>query len=163
MFIPESKEKTQVTPDSKATIFCPVCNVQKTISVENFKEKHHELRVRCRCGHSFTLELEFRKYVRKETSLPGDYSLEDHSVIESGHTRVIDLSIKGACFEVRHPHDITTGMEGELVFTLDNRKQSILYRQVIVRSVRGSRIGCEFLEINSSSKELNSYMMAGYP
>ncbi len=151
-----SAEKTYVKDDNKATIICPVCKMNRTVSVESLRNKQHHIKVRCSCGHSFEVDLEFRRHFRKETHLQGDYNIEN----DVGHTRVTDLSIRGACFEVRGPHDLQPGMEGELVFTLDNRKMSILYRKVIIRSVRGSRIGCEFLEKNNPpNKELGFYMM----
>lgn len=154
-----SSNKTYVSPDNKATIICPKCKMNKTISVESFKNKQHEIRVRCKCGYPFTVHLEFRRYFRKETSLQGNYNLISPSQVETGRTTVTDLSLKGASFEVRNPHEITPGMKGELVFTLDNRKLSILYRKVIIRSVKGSKIGCEFEETNAPSSELGFYLL----
>ncbi len=153
-----SPKKAYVS-DNKTTIICPVCNASKTISVLHFRERHHTVDVRCNCGHSFPLLIEFRRYCRKETFLPGDYNLQTPANIEAGHTRVIDLSIQGACFEVQGHHNISPGMEGELVFTLDDKKQTILFRKVVIRDVRGSRIGCEFSDSNPPSKELGFYMM----
>ena len=153
----KKNEKTYVKDDNKATIICPKCRSSRTVSVESLRNKQHSIKVRCSCGYAFELQLEFRKHFRKETHLQGDYNLGT----DAGLISVIDLSVSGACFEVLGPHDIEPGMKGELVFTLDNRKMSILYRKVIIRTVQGRRVGCEFLDSNPPSRELGFYMMPG--
>nr|WP_240192128.1 PilZ domain-containing protein [Desulforhopalus vacuolatus] len=119
------------------------------------RDKKHRIKVRCSCGYTFELNLEFRRNFRKKTDFPGNCTFEK----DTRNIRVIDLSISGACFEVRSPHDIKPGMEGELLLTLDNRKMSSLYRKVVIRTVNGNRIGCEFLDSNTPSRELGFYMM----
>ncbi len=148
--------------NNRATIVCPSCHGSKTISVDNVRKKHQPLKVRCSCGYNFTLRMEFRACYRKETSLFGDYSLKKEPVgLEAGRTKVVNLSMKGACFEVRGHHNIVPGMRGELVFTLDNKKQTVLFREVLIKSVSGTKIGCEFLETNPPSRELGFYMLPG--
>ncbi len=144
--------------DDTITIVCPSCHINKTIPATNFRGQNCPLEIRCKCGHSFSLYMEFRKYPRKETFLPGDYTLEKLSSREFGHTKVINLSLQGACFEVRGLHDITPEMKGELVFILDNEEQTLLFRKVIIRSVRGSHIGCEFIDPGNSMEELDGYI-----
>jgi len=147
-------EKTYVKNDNTATIICPKCGTSRKVSVDGLRSKQHRIKVRCSCGYVFKLDLEFRRHFRKNTDLQGEYNFET----DARHVRIIDLSISGACFEVRGPHDIEPGMKGELVFTLDNRNMSNLYRKVIICTVKGSRIGCEFLNSNTPSRELGFYM-----
>ncbi len=152
-----SIEKVYVK-DDQFVISCPLCDKKKTIPATNFKGLQHTMKIRCRCGHDFSLQMEFRRHPRKETFLNGDYTLERPSSQESGHTKVINLSLQGACFEVRGFHDITPDMEGDLVFVLDDKERTLLFRKVIIRSVRGAHIGCEFLDPDESCEKLSKYL-----
>lgn len=150
--------KSFVKEDSQATIVCPACSSAKTISVEEFRDKHHVLKVKCKCGNSFSLQLEFRQFFRKDTDLQGIYDVKPPNR-GGGSATIVNLSLSGACFEVRGVHGLEIGHKGSLVFTLDNRKETVLYRQVVIRSVDGKRIGCEFVEERAFEKELGFYLL----
>jgi hypothetical protein len=150
--------KTFVKEDSQATIVCPACSSAKTISVEEFRHRQHVIKVKCKCGNSFSLQLEFRQFFRKDTDIQGVYDVKPPAR-GGGIATIVNLSLTGACFEVRGLHDLKIGHKGSLVFTLDNRKETVLYRQVIIRSVQGKRIGCEFVEDRAFDKELGFYLL----
>lgn len=152
-------EKSFVTEDSHATIVCPECSSTKTISVEEFRHRQHVLKIKCKCGYAFNLQLEFRQFYRKDTDLQGEYDLNPPAR-GGGIATIVNLSLIGACFEVRDGvHGLQTGHKGSIVFTLDNRKETVLYRQVIIRSVNGNRIGCEFVDDRAFDKELGFYLL----
>lgn len=153
-----STDKAFVREDNKATIVCPECNMAKSVSVTAFRHKQHTVKIRCGCGHVFKLQLEFRKHFRKDTDLKGTYKM-DPPATGGGQTTVVNLSLSGACFEVKGIHDLKVGQKGSLVFTLDNRKETILYKQVTVKSVKGNLIGCEFVEDQAYMKELGFYLL----
>ncbi len=155
--IPKSV-KTFVKPDSFATIVCPACRAVKNIGVLKFKDKKHAVRVKCGCGHTFEVQLEFRLHYRKETNLDGTYDIKPPAV-GGGKTKIVNLSIRGACFEVKGKHSLEPGQAGSLVFTLDDKKETVLIKNVIIKSVKGSRIGCEFVDDKAFEKELGFYMM----
>jgi len=150
--------KTFVKDDSQATIVCPACRCAKTISVEAFRNKQHVIKVKCTCGYSFGLQLEFRQFFRKNTDLQGVYDVKPPAR-GGGIATIVNLSLSGACFEVRGVHALEVGHKGSLVFTLDNRKETVLYRQVIIRTVDGNRIGCEFVAERAFEKELGFYLL----
>lgn len=152
------ENKAFVKDNSQATIVCPKCSTAKTISVAEFKDRQHVLKVKCKCGHAFTLQLEFRQFFRKDTDLKGTYDLNPPAR-GGGIATIVNLSLIGACFEVRGVHDLKIGHKGSLVFTLDNRKETVLYKQVIIRSVEGNRIGCEFVDDRAFEKELGFYLL----
>lgn len=153
-----SINKTFVKEDSQATIVCPECSSAKTISVEEFRHRRHVLKVKCKCGHTFSLRLEFRQFFRKDTDLQGVYDTTPPAR-GGGIATIVNLSLTGACFEVRGVHGLEIGHKGSLVFTLNNRKETVLYRQVIIRSVDGNRIGCEFVDDRAFDKELGFYLL----
>jgi hypothetical protein len=55
-------------------------------------------------------------------------------------------------------HDLKIGHKGVLIFTLDNRKETVLTKNVSIRTVNGSRIGVEFDEDRAYDKELGFYL-----
>lgn len=150
--------KTFVKEDNQATIVCSACSSVKTISVKKFRHKQHVLRVKCKCGNSFSLQLEFRQFFRKNTDLQGVYDANPPAR-GGGIATIVNLSLSGACFEVRGLHNLQIGHKGSLVFTLDNRKETVLYRQVIIRTVDENRIGCQFVEERAFDKELGFYLL----
>lgn len=154
----QKPDKAYVKEDNKATIVCPECGISKSISVENFRNKNHVVKIRCQCNHTFKLQLEFRRHFRKETELHGTYELEPPAT-GGGRTKVVNLSLSGARFEVKGLHDLKVGQKGSLVFTLDNRKETILYKQVVIKTVKDNLIGCEFVEDQAYRKELGFYLL----
>jgi hypothetical protein len=60
---------------------------------------------------------------------------------------------------VRGLHDLKIGQTGSLVFTLDNRKETVLFKKVFIKTVNGNRIGCEFIEERAYEKELGFYLL----
>ena len=139
-------------------IVCPECNTAREISAAQFRHRQHLIKVKCKCGHLFKVNLEFRRHFRKPTELEGMYDLVPPA-IGGGKIKITDLSLSGACFEVRGAHDIKEGQVGSLVFTLDNRKESVLFKKVIIKTVKAHSIGCEFVENSAFEKELGFYLL----
>lgn len=151
-------DKAYVKDDNQATIVCPECNMTKTISVRDFRHKQHVVKIKCRCSHVFRLQLEFRRHFRKDTELQGTYEL-DPPAVGGGMTTIVNLSLSGVRIRVNGLHDLKVGQKGSMVFTLDNRKETVLAKQVIIRSVQGNLIGCEFVQDQAYTKELGFYLL----
>jgi hypothetical protein len=150
--------KSFVKGDDEAIIVCPVCDSAKTISVTQFRHRLHLIKVKCKCGHLFKVQLEFRRHFRKNTDLEGTYKMKPPAV-GGGKIKVKNLSLLGACFEVRGIHDLKTEQQGSLVFTLNNRQETVLFKKVIIKSITGNRIGCEFVQDRAFEKELGFYLL----
>lgn len=150
-------QKSFVKSNDEAIIVCPQCNSAKIIAVRQFRQRLHMLKVKCRCGYNFKVQLEFRRHYRKKTELSGIYEAMPPAA-SGGKAKVVNLSLSGACFELRGTHDLKTGQKGILIFTLDNRKNTELTKTVHIRSINGNRIGCEFVEDRAFDKELGFYL-----
>lgn len=146
-----------VKEDDNTTIVCPQCNTRKTISVSQFRHHLHMLKVKCKCGYVFKAQLEFRRHYRKPTTLPGNYSRTTRE-IDGYVIKVLNISLSGASFETLGPHDLEVGQTGNLVFTLDNHKETIIKRQVVIKSVQNRRIGCEFTADQELEKDFGFYL-----
>ncbi len=150
--------KSFVKPNGGAVIVCPSCSGAQTISVRRFKRHTHSLNVKCKCGHSFKILLEFRRHFRKDTDLTATYDLVKPAV-GGGIAHLVNLSLSGACFEIRGIHQLEVGQKGTIAFTLDNRKQTAMVKKLTIRTVVGNRIGCEFIEDKMFEKELGFYLL----
>ena len=146
-----------VKDDNITTIVCPSCYSAKTASVKQFRNRKHVLKVKCKCGHTFRLELEFRRQRRKTTELDGTSQLNSPALGDEVF-KIVNLSMSGACFEVSGKHNIQIGQKGSINFTLNDAKQTPFVKDVIVRSIQGNRIGCEFTEDRAYQKELGFYL-----
>jgi hypothetical protein len=142
---------------NEAMIVCPECDAAKAISAVRFRHRQKLIKVKCKCGHLFRVHLEFRRHFRKPTELDGTYDSEAADGV-GGKIKIINLSFSGACFEVRTIHGLEIDQRGSLIFTLDNPKESILFKKVVIKTIIGNRIGCEFVEERAYEKELGFYL-----
>ncbi|KAF0190189.1 MAG: PilZ domain-containing [Desulfobulbaceae bacterium] len=167
-----------VKPDDTAIIQCPECHLAKTISVGEFRSSRHSIKVRCTCGHSYPVDLDFRRSYRKKTSLAGLYEthtkeLDDkhwkktrltgvytiqHPASGDGHMQVTNLSTGGLQFITSSKHTIEVGQQVRVSFTLDDRKQTEIIIIVTIQSVNGSVIGCQFVGNEPLEQALRFYL-----
>lgn len=156
--MPEEKlTKSYVDNEGQAVIICPECFQKRTVPVDKFRGKQSTVKVRCSCSHLFQVNLEFRRHYRKDTTLDSRFQIRPPAK-SGGISEITNLSLSGLCFTVRGVHDIQAGQLGTIEFTLDNRKQTELFKHVIVRNVTGNKIGCEFLDQQAFERELGFYL-----
>lgn len=151
--------KVFIKADNIVRINCPACSFSKHITLDQFKTRHHQLKIRCKCGHIFKIELEFRKHPRRATELDGIYKILGPEK-NGWQASIVNLSEGGACLELRGRHSVRVGDRGALTFTLDNTKNTVITKEAIVKSVDGNRIGCQFIQDRAYSKELGYYLRA---
>lgn len=149
--------KSFVKDDGQTSISCPSCGVVRAVSVDKFRHKQHLLNVRCKCLENFNVQLEFRKHFRKPTDLTGLYSILPPDA-GGGRMVVKNISRSGVGFSVSGVHSVEIGQKATLKFTLDNRKQTELFKEVIVKAVNSNYIGCRFVANQAFEKELGFYL-----
>ena len=135
--------KIYVRPDNTAVLTCPKCGHQRTINIDSFKEHKSTLKVKCGCQNVFTVNLEFRKRVRKRTHLRGTYV--NHSQNESsGNLVVTNISVSGLEFTSIDVANFKIDDELTIEFTLDDEHRSQIKKEAVVRGIRPKTVGCEF-------------------
>jgi hypothetical protein len=150
-------QKSFVNTDGIAVIKCKVCSKIKHLQAETFRGKQHVLKVRCSCGHAWSLLLDFRRHYRKDTELEGTYALEPPAN-GGGRLTVMNISRSGVGFTVIGIHAIKIGQKARLQFALDDKKNTLINKRVTVRVVQGNYIGCEFVEDRAFEKDLGFYL-----
>jgi len=152
--------KVFVRADNMATIVCPSCKRIKNIAVGAFKDKNHDIKVRCPCNTTFTIRLDFRAHYRKPTDLPGTYIIIKPPDMGGGAMRIKDISLGGIGFTISGESRISKGQTLCLEFILDDKKKTRLKKQVIVQSINNNFVGCRFIDKDLFEKALGFYLRA---
>ena len=157
-------EKTYITRKKTATLICPKCQRSKTVDVSQFvitSNKNIKINVKCPCGHAFTSFLERRKRYRKETKLPGSFArFVADKPAGRGYLLIRDLSSTGMKIEVYENFKFSEGDILKIEFQLDDSKKTLITKKVVIRSIKNSFIGTEFLQTEAEDKALGFYLMS---
>jgi hypothetical protein len=147
-----------VRHDNTTTIICPSCNNAQRFSAEPFRKKTHAIKIRCKCKATFTVQLDFREYYRKPTSLPGTYKIVQPAGAGRGQMTVQNISRTGIGFTVSGRHFMKTGQLVQLEFHLDDQDRSKLVQTARICSINNNYIGCEFTDVGMYDKKLGFYL-----
>jgi hypothetical protein len=128
-------------------------------------------KLRCKCGHSFSIFFEFRENHRRELCVDGYYR-PIREVYVRGTVRTVptsegfvgvlvqDISRTGIGFVVPTGHELKVGDRVEVMFTLDDAKRSQVERTAVVRRLaEGNYLGCEFTDFGHVDKDTGFYLM----
>lgn len=158
-------KRVRVNKENLAAIKCPHCATLKLISVKKFKGDKHSLNVKCTCGNSFSVSLDFRAKYRKSTNILGKYSKIEPNIAASKtpqqKCKIVDLSLTGVALSMPGPHELRAGDELVISFTLDDNVATAIQRRVVVRVIGQGFVGCQFDEVESPvyDKALGFYLM----
>jgi hypothetical protein len=144
--------------DGKFCFTCPDCGFHNLLSVDDMRHRKLHVKVKCTCGHSFKVQLEFRLSTRRETDLDGHFKLKSEVNNTSSKVKLVNLSMKGVCLEFTAPHHLSIGDQGLLKFTLDDPKKAEIIKDLTIRQVSKNQIGCEFIDQIAHQKDLGFYL-----
>jgi hypothetical protein len=92
----------------------------------------------------------------KKTKLRGVYTI--HQGGSNVHMQVTNLSTGGLQFVTSSDHVIQVGMKAQVSFTLDDRNQTEITKNVTIQFVNGSVISCQFVAGEPLGKALRFYL-----
>jgi C4-type Zn-finger protein len=151
--------KIFVNSANEGDIVCPKCEKTKTIHLSQARIPHKPIRVKCNCGYSFSIVLEYRKYHRKPVSITGKL-IDPQTQEEIAEIVVASLSVVGVGFELKSAASVAMNGVYEIVFTLDDNLDSTIREQIVVKRVNGDSIGAEFFDQEKYNYELDFYIMS---
>lgn len=128
-----------------ARFTCPECNQEKTMQLSEYNLKKYRTHVNCtcRCGCTYGVILEKSPDSAQKTSLKGRFvSRGVHRC--SGTMKIEKLNSKGIMLRTNLEQDILPGLKLFLEFTLDDKKKSIIKKEVVVRAKKGKYLSAEF-------------------
>ena len=161
---PELLQTALLKDGTTANVACKNCNRQRLIEIAEIRTLGTRLKVTCVCGNEMYFKVELRREHRKEVRLEGVFirGPGDRIAPKSdnwGRILINNLSRNGIGFKIFDKHDIRAQDRFRVKFNLDNTARSAVQKEVIVRSVAGDIIGCEFTGKDPSDVTLGFYMM----
>lgn len=137
----------KITIDSidTAVFVCPECNKTKVLQLSSYRVTKPQTRVKCKCtcGHSDVVLLEKKYACIKETKLTGTYTTSEKTK-SSGRMIIKKLNSKGLMLKTNLEQNILPGLKMFLEFVLDDAKQSIVKKEVVVKAKKGKYLSAEF-------------------
>ena len=128
-----------------AALTCPHCGRTTVIQVSEYKLAKERTRIKCRClcGHTYPAVLEKRDFSKQDIQLMGIYKSAGKEP-GSGKMTVKRINSRGLTLKTNKIQKIRPGQKLKLEFVLDDAKQSIVKRTVVVKAAGGQFITAEF-------------------
>jgi predicted oxidoreductase len=131
--------------NGEASFVCSACGRTSKRNMEKFLNIDSPLKIKCqcKCGHSYSAQIERRQYIRKKTKLSGKFLTPDQA--KKGLMSVVDMSQTGLKMFLNVAPEFNRGEKLMVQFNLDNRQRDLVSREVLVRNIKGKEVGVEFL------------------
>jgi len=149
-------QKVYVDHTNQVKVICPKCGLEKYINVFKFKDTHKRLKANCKCGEVFRLFLDFRKYLRKNIQLTGEYYLPEKD--EQDQVIIEDISKNGINLATLKPHNFSKDDTVELKLTFDDLIGTEIHTFVKIKWISDRNVGAQFTNPKSLEKDLGFYM-----
>lgn len=137
---------------------CPECNREKVMQLSEYRIRRHrtKVNVKCRCGHHYIVILEKSIDAIQKTQLLGTF-ISNGNIRCSGKMIIKKLNSKGIMLKTNIEQNILPGLKLFLEFVLDDAKQSIVKKEVVVKAKKGKYLSAEFLT-NEHYDNLGPYL-----
>lgn len=158
------KESTRVYLDvhGTGTITCLACGVKRSIDMSKYGEDigGKTLNAQCRtCTAIFRATFDFRRHCRLHVHLPGRLlQLRTREAVEP--IVITSLSVTGLGFVTAPGASARVGDKYEVVFVLDDEDQSVLFEEIVITRVRGTRVGAAFSPSHYANHDLIFFVMS---
>lgn len=140
--------KACIPEDGTLDLQCPTCGNSRRIPVSELKIQEHTYRIKCRCGTSHYIELNRRKFVRKDVALKGVYSTGNKMNDEI--MDIVNLSKMGLCFSTYNTKYLAIDQIIHLRLVLDNSEREPIECKSIIKWISDGKVGVEFIDLSPS-------------
>lgn len=132
-----------------ARFACPECHRGKIMQLSGYSIRKSSTRVkcRCRCGHTYRVLLEKEAQSIQDTQLLGTF-ISCGTTKCSGKMIIKKLNSKGIMLRTNIDQRILPGLKLFLEFVLDDAKQSIVKKEVVVKAKKGKYLSAEFTSVD---------------
>jgi hypothetical protein len=156
-------EKTFLSDSNTAQFICIACNRQFIVDMTEYLNIPSivKIKVKCKCGHSWTTAIEKRRHFRKNVHLTGTYKYREHGKEDAyGSMTVLNISRKGLKIKLHDDeHHFKDGDWLEVTFRLDNQTRTLLKRMVHVKNVFGNCLGVAFSDTKHEDADIGFYLL----
>jgi hypothetical protein len=140
----------------QGVITCPQCAKISQVCAAAYRDLHASVKVKCSCGHRFSVLFNTRHFYRKDVSFSGIYTPSGGTT--KRQMTVVNLSMTGVRFDTLLPHTLQVDDVVQLVFRLDDQQGTEIHNKIIIRRVDGKQIGAEFCDLQEYQRELGFYL-----
>ena len=114
------------------------------LSEYNIRRQQTRVNCKCRCGHAYGVILEKSIEAIQKTQLLGTFTSDGNRRC-SGKMIIKKLNSNGIMLKTNIEQNILPGLKLFLEFVLDDAKQSIVKKEVVVKAKKGKYLSAEFL------------------
>lgn len=128
-----------------ARFACPNCHREKVMQLSEYSIQRHttKIKCKCKCGHSYVVILEKMIESIQDTKLMGTFISSD-KIQCNGKMIIKKLNSRGIMLKTGIKQGILPGLKLFLEFVLDDAKQSIVKKEVVVKAKKGQYLSAEF-------------------
>lgn len=148
-----------VDNNDSALIFCKSCGELKKASFSKFKNVRHRITAKCTCGEHLDIKLNFRRYYRKDVSIPGKFLSLKPDTDQWTPMKVLDLSMYGLRIETFFAASPQKDDVIRVKFSLEGKKAITVEKKAKVIHVNNGALGCEFVDLALEEKELGFFLL----
>jgi hypothetical protein len=125
---------------------CPECSRDQIVQLSQYRIRRPKTRVRCkcRCGHTYIVVLTKKLESIQETQLLGTFKSRG-KIRCSGKMIIKKLNSRGLMLRTNIEQALLPGLKLFLEFVLDDAKQSIVKKVVIIKAAKGRYLSAEFI------------------
>lgn len=150
-------EKIFVNDNKTIHVSCPKCGHGRNKDVSKYLDlsldQAIQFKYHCPCGHSFSLQVERRRYVRKKVNFKGTliFNRQKYNIMILD-ILVLDISRYGLKIKLVDKFKIEKGQRITINFQLDDKYRSKVSKEAVVKNLNFPTIGVEFLSHNHYDK-----------
>ena len=155
-------EKLYNTGSNTAIVACSSCNRQHVVDISEYLDvpKEVKLKVKCKCGNSWSVVLEKRRFYRHNIRLPGTFVYKGSGRgILSGSMQVVDLSKRGMKIKLYEKLDFRVNDYLEVEFRLDNKPKTLVKRTLKIINVDDYHVGLAYPEHKHEDPDVGFYLL----
>ena len=147
------EQRVFVTENDAAIFVCPKCNASKSADITQYKslDRRVTLKVTCPCGNVYSVFLERRQSYRKDTQLSGKFSFKPSGGrLQQGMVSIVNISQEGMQLVFNVMPEVHVDSIFEVEFTLDDKPQTLIRKEVTVKRIIDKNVGVIFCSIDPS-------------
>lgn len=148
---------------ASVTVICPACGKAKSVETCKIPAHINSFRAKCPCGEVFTVNVERRRYYRRDTDFYGTLYRDSRKNRAITDIHVVDLSMKGMKCSCEWQNyvkmEIKVGDEFHVRLLMGDDENGWLEGKVVVRNVRQDILGLEFLSLDEHSRKVLGFFM----
>ncbi len=157
--------KLFIDSDNTVTLNCPQCSKSRVVDASRYMDRDRTVRIqaKCSCGHSYPVTLERRQQHRKPVLLRGTFTFDPPHGMSApcrGSMTVVNISRNGVRLRFNTMPDFRIGDLINVEFMLDDTRQTLINRDVLVQNIAPPFAGVKFYRRHHLDNVIGFYLFS---